>query len=65
MLQTATIGFAIIALSMIPLLFLLYTITHLDQLGIDIRHPRVVVELLIFIGLLAVGLILWVGLPTV
>jgi hypothetical protein len=63
MLQTATIGLTMIALSIIPLLFLLYTITHLDQLGIGMKHPRVIVELLIFIGLLVIGLILWLGLP--
>lgn len=51
-------------LSIIPLLFLLYTITRLDKLGIGMKHPRVIAELLIFIGLLVFGLILWPGLPT-
>lgn len=63
MLQTPMIGITLIVLSVIPLLFLLYTITHLNQLRIDIKHPRVIVELLIFIGLLAVGLVLWLGQP--
>ncbi|MFW9786185.1 MAG: hypothetical protein ACFFE2_12610 [Candidatus Thorarchaeota archaeon] len=47
-----------IGISIVRLLFLLYTITHLEQLGIDITHPRVIVELLIFILLLVIGLVL-------
>ncbi len=65
MLQTINTGIVLIALRMIPLAFLLYTISHLEQLGIDLRHPRVVVELLIFVGLLIVGLILWFNQPII
>ncbi len=65
MLQTINTGIVLIALSMIPLVFLLYSISHLEKLGIGIRHPRVIVELLIFVGLLIVGLILWFGQPTI
>ncbi|MFW9835869.1 MAG: hypothetical protein ACFFE7_00005 [Candidatus Thorarchaeota archaeon] len=58
MLQTTTVGLTMIGISIVRLLFLLYTITHLEQLGIDITHPRVIVELLIFILLLVIGLVL-------
>jgi hypothetical protein len=61
MIQTSTAGIILQVLSVIPLLFLLYTLTHLEKLGIDIKHPRVIVELLIFIGLLVIGLVLWFG----
>jgi hypothetical protein len=39
------------ALAFIPLGFLAYTLTHMNRLGIKITHPRVIVELLIFLGL--------------
>ncbi len=65
MLQLASIGIMLMALSIIPLLFLLYTITHLGKLGIEIKHPRVIVELMLFIGLLLVGLIFWFGQPII
>lgn len=56
--QVTATGLWILALSLLPLMFLLYTVTHLDRLGIGVRHPRVLVEFLIFVGLLVVGLIL-------
>jgi hypothetical protein len=61
MLQVPTIGLWFLTLSLLPLMFLLYTVTHLDNLGIGVRHPRVLVEFSIFVGLLIVGLILWFG----
>lgn len=61
MVQTSTVGITLLVLSVVPLLFLLYTMTHLEKLGIDIKHPRVIVELLIFIGLFVIGLVLWLG----
>ncbi|KXH77337.1 MAG: hypothetical protein AM326_05220 [Candidatus Thorarchaeota archaeon SMTZ-45] len=65
MLQTEIWGLTLIVLSIIPLVFLVYTIKHLERLGITIQHPRVIVELLIFISLLGIGLILWFGLSIV
>jgi hypothetical protein len=59
--QASTVGITLLILSLIPLLFLLYTVTHLEKLGIDIKHPRVIVELLIFIGLLVIGIFLWLN----
>lgn len=56
MLQTFIIGSTLMVLSVIPLLFLIYTLTHLEQLEIGLSHPRVVVELLIFIVLFVIGL---------
>jgi hypothetical protein len=60
MFQVAFIGITLMALSIIPLLFLLYTITHLEKLGIGIKHPRVLVELMIFLSLLFIGFFFWV-----
>ena len=64
MLQASIIGISMLALSVVPLLFLVYTLTHLDKLGIGPRHTRVIVELLIFLGMFAIGLVLWMGLLT-
>jgi hypothetical protein len=58
MLQVSPIGLWLLALSLLPLMFLFYTVTHLDKLGIGFKHPRVLVEFSIFVGLLVVGLIL-------
>ncbi|MFW9794201.1 MAG: hypothetical protein ACFFEE_07865 [Candidatus Thorarchaeota archaeon] len=59
MLQTLSIGIQLIFLSIVPLLFLLYTPANLNRLGIRMTHPRMIVELLIFFGLLVVGFYLW------
>jgi hypothetical protein len=59
MLQMSPIGLWFLALSLVPLMFLFYTVTHLDKLGIGFKHPRVLVEFSIFIVLIVVGLILW------
>jgi len=46
------------ALAFIPLGFLAYTLTHLNRLGIKITHPRIIVELLIFLGLVLAGVMI-------
>lgn len=61
MLQLPIIGLWFLVLSLLPLVFLFYTVTHLDELGIGAGHPRVLVEFSIFVGLLVVGLILLFG----
>jgi hypothetical protein len=43
------------ALAFIPLGFLAYTLINMNRLGIKITHPRVIVELLIFLGLVLAG----------
>jgi hypothetical protein len=50
------IGKILIVLSIIPLAFLVYSLINLESLKIDIFHPRVIVEFLIFIILLSLGL---------
>ena len=49
------LGWALLAAALVPLGFLIYTLTHLDGLGIPVTHPRVVVEAVIFIGLCVAG----------
>ena len=61
MFQTSTIGLTLMTLSIVPLLFLIYTLTHLDKLGIELKHPRIIVELLILVGMLVIGFLFWVG----
>ncbi len=36
-------------------IFLLFTLLNLEVLGIQLFHPRVVVELLVFLGLALLG----------
>jgi hypothetical protein len=64
MFQSSPVGITVILLSIFPLIFLIYTVTHLEQLDIDIKHPRVIVEFLIFTGLLVVGLAILFGSST-
>jgi hypothetical protein len=42
----------------IALAFLVYTLLNLEKLGIDITHPRVIVELFLFILFLIISLYL-------
>ena len=52
------IAFILILLSLIPLTFLIYTLTNLQKLNISIFHPRIFVELIIFIIMLISGLLI-------
>ncbi len=45
-------------LCLILLGFLVYTLLNLERLGVNLSHPRVIVESLIFMALLAAGLYL-------
>lgn len=53
-----TWGILLVMLSLVPLGFLVYTLTHLDVLNISVSHPRVIVELSLFIFGLFAGIIL-------
>jgi hypothetical protein len=46
-------------LALIPLGFLIYTVVSLKRLDITATHPRVIVEALIFVVILAVGIMLF------
>jgi hypothetical protein len=50
------LGRALLLLSLVPLGFLVYTLLNLGRLRITLAHPRVIVELSIFLLLLALGL---------
>ncbi len=52
------LGGALLALSLIPLAFLVYTLLNLEKLSIPLDRPRVIVEAAIFLLLLLVGLYL-------
>jgi len=54
--SSETIGRALLVLSLVPLGSLIYTLLNLGRLRITLAHPRVIVELLIFLALLALGL---------
>ena len=54
--SSETIGRALLVLSLVPLGFLVYTLLNLERLSITLAHPQVIVELLIFLALLALGL---------
>jgi hypothetical protein len=47
----------LVLLSLIPLLFILYTIINIRRLGISITHPRIIVEFCLFLFFFAAGLI--------
>jgi hypothetical protein len=53
--SSETIGRALLVLSLVPLGFLIYTLLNLGRLRITLAHPRVIVELLIFLVLLFLG----------
>lgn len=52
------LGVALLALSLIPLAYLVYTLLNLEKLSMPLNHPRVIVEAVIFLLLLLVGLYL-------
>jgi hypothetical protein len=45
--------------SFIALAFLVYSLLNLGRLGIEVWHPRVLVELGLAVGLLALGLVMY------
>lgn len=51
------IGLIIIFISLIPLVFLLYTVVNLQRLGISLTHPRIIVEFALFLVFLIAGII--------
>ena len=53
------IGLILIFASLIPLIFLLYTIISMRNLGINLKSPRIIVEFIIFIALFTAGLIVF------
>lgn len=50
------IGWGLLLSALVPLGFLLYTLTHLRQLGLGLLHGRVVVEALCVLLLAGAGL---------
>jgi hypothetical protein len=44
--------------AVVALAFLIFTLTHLKTLKIGLFHPRVGVELVLFLSFLAIGLIM-------
>jgi hypothetical protein len=51
------LGNVLIILGLAPLAFLIYTLLNLKKLDITISHPRVLVELSMFLVLLFLGII--------
>jgi hypothetical protein len=51
------IGLILIVLSLVPLIFLLYTIVNIKRSGIKITHPRIIVEFSLFLAFFIAGLI--------
>jgi len=47
-----------IILSLIAFGFLLYTLINLDRLEITVTHPRVIVEISLFLAFLLIGILL-------
>lgn len=47
-----------IIFSLVALGFLLYTIVDLEALGMTVTHPRVMVELSLFLSFLLIGFLL-------
>ena len=55
MLKKRTLGVILLLLSFVPLGFFIYTLLNLQTLQISIIHPRVIVELSLFVVLASVG----------
>jgi hypothetical protein len=53
------VGLILMALSVVPLIFLMYSLFNLEKLNIGLAQPRVIVESMFFCLLMVVGLILW------
>jgi hypothetical protein len=55
MVKKQKLGYALLALSVVPLGFLIYSLANLQALQITIMHPRVIVEASILAAFVAVG----------
>ena len=55
------IGLIFIFASLIPLIFLLYTIINMRKLGINLKSPRIIIEFIVFILLFIAGLIVFLA----
>jgi len=53
------IGLILIFTSLIPLIFLLYTIINIRKLGMNLKSPRIIIEFIVFILLFIAGLIVF------
>jgi len=53
------IGLILIFASLIPLIFLLYTIINMRKLGINLKSPRIIIEFIVFILLFIAGMIVF------
>jgi hypothetical protein len=51
-------GNMLMILSLVPIGFLIYTLASLEELKITLSHPRVAIELSIFLILLSTGFLL-------
>jgi len=58
MVSRIILGKIFMILSLFPSGFMIYTLTSLEELKITISHPRVIVELSIFLILLLTGFLL-------
>lgn len=58
MVSRILLGKIFMILSVVPSGFMIYTLTSLEELKITISHPRVIVELSIFLILLLTGFLL-------
>ncbi len=53
-----TAGTVLLVLSLVPLGFLVYTLSHLEKIGISFAHPRVIVELTLVVIAAGLGVFL-------
>ena len=58
MFEKVVLGNFLLILSIVSLGFLVYTLINLDRLEITITHPRVIVELILFLVFLIIGVLL-------
>ena len=58
MFEKVVLGNFLLILSIVSLGFLVYTLVNLDRLEITITHPRVIVELILFLVFLIIGVLL-------
>jgi hypothetical protein len=55
------VGLIFMFASLIPLIFLLYTIINMRKLGINYKSPRIIIEFIVFIILFIAGLIVFLA----
>ena len=56
--MTMHVGSALFLASLVPLAFLVYSLTHLKKLGIRPSHPRIIVEAALFTLCLVLAFVL-------